>query len=477
MKHKRVRVLTALAVMVAISFVLSDAALGDTIQVKNDNDAGLGSLRATIVEANDRPGADVITFAPTVRGTISLKKALPPLRTVLEIRGAGVTRLTVRRSDAPGTPNFRIFSIPAGSNVTISGLKVSNGWSVGAPYGGAGIHNQGRLTLKVVKVSASTSVSGSGGGLYNGGIANVATSTFAQNYGGSLGGGIANDGTLSVASSTFFDNFAGEDGGGINNGPGATATVDDSSFVGNSGRGGGGIENAGDLTVTSSTFSNNFADRYGGAIDNSGDLRVERSTLANNEAYWGGGGAIGNSGDLTVDSSTLSANETEAGLADGNVGGGGIYNAGRTTVGYSTIAGNRASARGGGIYHASSDAADSSSLRATIVANNRAAEGPDASGTFVSEGYNLVEDPSGSTGFGPTDLQGVDPELDPNSLQDNGGLTRTIALLPESPAIDAVQTGCPPPEADQRGVARPRDGDDDGAALCDIGAFELILTR
>jgi hypothetical protein len=41
-----------------------------------------------------------------------------------------------------------------------------------------------------------------------------------------------------------------------------------------------------------------------------------------------------------------------------------------------------------------------------------------------------------------------------------------------SAAIEAAdQPGCP--ATDQRGVARPFDGDDDGLAVCDSGAYEF----
>jgi len=93
-----------------------------------------------------------------------------------------------------------------------------------------------------------------------------------------------------------------------------------------------------------------------------------------------------------------------------------------------------------------------------------------------SEGYNLDSD--GTCGFShPTDLSGVDPMLGP--LQDNGGPTPTHALLPGSPAINAIPVedctydddgdpGTPevPLTTDQRGVRRPQGG------RCDIGAYE-----
>jgi hypothetical protein len=62
----------------------------------------------------------------------------------------------------------------------------------------------------------------------------------------------------------------------------------------------------------------------------------------------------------------------------------------------------------------------------------------------------------------------VDPLLGP--LAANGGPTLTQALLPGSPAIDAVPSsgaGCPP--TDQRGVIRPQ------GPACDIGAFEVFV--
>jgi len=117
-------------------------------------------------------------------------------------------------------------------------------------------------------------------------------------------------------------------------------------------------------------------------------------------------------------------------------------------------------------------------LRNTIVAKNNAPAAPDVSGTFSSQGTNLIGITDGSVGFGGTDLTGdsfnpLDPLLGP--LANNGGLTLTHALLSGSPAIDAGTTP-PCPSKDQRGAARPQDGDGNGTQICDIGSFEVVNT-
>jgi hypothetical protein len=107
-------------------------------------------------------------------------------------------------------------------------------------------------------------------------------------------------------------------------------------------------------------------------------------------------------------------------------------------------------------------------MYSSIIASN----GTDCNlgGTFTDAGWNIDSDNTcGLADF--TDKPNIDPML--GSLQDNGGPTFTHALLAGSPAIDTGDNvGCQ--ATDQRGNSRPSDGNGDGTAVCDIGAFEVV---
>src|SRR5213078_953280 len=132
--------------------------------------------------------------------------------------------------------------------------------------------------------------------------------------------------------------------------------------------------------------------------------------------------------------STISGNQT--------IFGGGIdCRSATVNVTNSTISGNTATNNngGGGI----SNVAGTVNVKSSIIAlNTSALSGLDVTGTFVSAGFNLIGKRDGSTGFtAATDQTGtvaspLDPKLDSNGLQNNGGATQTIALLFGSPAID-----------------------------------------
>jgi hypothetical protein len=85
-----------------------------------------------------------------------------------------------------------------------------------------------------------------------------------------------------------------------------------------------------------------------------------------------------------------------------------------------------------------------------------------ASGLITDDGFNMSSDGSCNFSSGSS-FNFTDPKLD--RLADNSGPTLTMALLPNSPAIDfGTPVGAPP--TDQRGFRRPA-----GVGV-DIGAFE-----
>ncbi len=231
-----------------------------------------------------------------------------------------------------------------------------------------------------------------------------------------------------------------------------------------------GDTSGGTLTVTNSTFSGNSAggEGDGGAINNRGTLTVTNSTFSGNSVPGGNGGAIKNNGTLTVTNSTFSGNSAPGGNP-GNPGGNGsaIFNGhgGMLTVTNSTFSGNSGSA-------AIENGTDTVTvITNTIVANSTS--GGNCAGSVTDGGHNI--DNGTTCGFSTANasLNSTDPQLDPAGLQNNGGATQTIALLPSSPAIDAgdgsVCAAPPVNHLDQRGFVRPGAGH----SHCSIGAFEF----
>ena len=128
-----------------------------------------------------------------------------------------------------------------------------------------------------------------------------------------------------------------------------------------------------------------------------------------------------------------------------------------------TIGDNRGSSQGDALWN---DAVSAIKLKNSIIAHGSA--NGNCYGTIMSLGHNL-EDANTCALAGPGDLHVGDALVSP--LRDNGGALPNYALLLGSPAIDAGDNaGCP--TDDQRGVARPKDGNADGTATCDIGAYE-----
>jgi hypothetical protein len=327
-------------------------------------------------------------------------RCLPSTVTNLNDAGAGSLRQAIIDTSSGGTVDFQP-GLSGTITLTTGELPIAKDLTISGP--GAGVITvSGNQLLRVFEIDAGFTVDISGLTIAKG---------LRSGPGISEGGGIYNVGTLTIANSTLTGNVA------------YAYTISGSAL-------GGAIANVGNLIVIRTTLTRNMATSlralsYGGGIYDGGTAVITNSTLSSNSAIGinASGGAIDNEGALTVSNSTLSQNSASG--MNGALGGGIGNDRGTVISGNSLVAGNTGLS-------------------------------PDVSGVLSSQGYNLIGDGTGGSGYADTDLVGtasnhIDPMV--GSLQDNGGPTQTMALLSGSPALDAgdpAQLGM----ADQRGVVR-----------------------
>lgn len=412
---------------------------------------------------------------------------------------ANITDSTVTRNTAVGDGGGLFSELAANSTLTNSTIAFNSAAN------GGGIFNQdGVVTVSLASISANQAAN-DGGGLFvtSNGVVNASGSTFSGNLSTFNGGGISNAGTVNLDTVRIVDNAAEGSGGGISNS--RTLTLQSTDVTGNSAAiNGGGIANRGigNLTLTRSSVSANTADVNGGGLHLSGvsDLTATFSTIDSNTASGQGGGLFQSSaGTVAVTSSTVSRNTAASGggiysvegfsfvnstlstnTATGN--GGGLNNNDTTNNGLNvsldsaTVFGNAAGGTGGGVQNDS--VFGPVNVRNTIIARNTATTDVDVSGVqIVSQGNNLIGDRGSVTAFvdgvGGNIVGTTGSEVDPllGLLQNNGGATETHSLQFGSPARDGG-SNVGVALTDQRGFARIFDGDGNGLATIDIGAFE-----
>lgn len=179
--------------------------------------AGKCTLRAAIDEANAAVGRDAIVFDVPVPAVVNL--TLGELRTTnpVSILGRGARNLTVQRSFAPNTSNFRIFHLAA--QTYLRGLTIKNGKTTSA---GGGILVAENSSLVELTVTANVANAGGGIGLQGESEHNATIERCLINS----NTGLANGGGLYVGpgmgirlkSSTLTENSAPSAGGLFHNG-------------------------------------------------------------------------------------------------------------------------------------------------------------------------------------------------------------------------------------------------------------------
>lgn len=204
--------------------------------------------------------------------------------------------------------------------------------------------------------------------------------------------------------------------------------------------------------------------------------------------------APANGGGLLINGGTTTLNGVSIQFCSAGNGGGIALLAGNLVMQNSTFYGNQSTLQGGGLFVNSANSV-ATITSSTFVFNNATQNGSSAAvvggtlnakntifgngfnntpgifGTLNSQGFNIIQNTTGTTITGVTtgNQLNVDPQLLPS--QSNGSGTQTCALLSNSPAIDAGDPSLAN-ITDQRKARRNTDGNNNGVAGVDIGAYE-----
>jgi len=361
-------------------------------------------------------------------------------------------------------------------------------------YYGGGMYNWDS-NLTVTNCIFTGSSARFGGGMSNlyGSSPTVINCTFSGNSANWGGGGMNNENSNpTVINCVFTGNSAVSGGGGMGNYK-SDSIVKGCTFTGNSAadNGGGMYNTLSSPTVTGCIFSGNLADKDGGGMYNyfynyfSRPI-VSSCTFSGNSANRSGGGMYNsNYSSPTVTNCVFTGN-----VADKRGGGMHIYRLDSPTVTNCTFSGNSAD-YGGGLYifYNSSPTVtncilygNTSSLGGNEIAlGNPSYSYPskiDVDHCNVQGGQaGIFDDGSGNTinwGAGNIDADPLFVDADgadnaPGTEDDN------LRLTAGSPCIDAGDNSVVDANStDLDGNSRILDGDGDGEAIVDMGAYEFL---
>ncbi|MCA9052306.1 MAG: right-handed parallel beta-helix repeat-containing protein [Planctomycetaceae bacterium] len=322
------------------------------------------------------------------------------------------------------------------ADISIAGSTLNDNSASGE--GGALAAFRSRTTISDSTIKGNSAGS-DGGGLYlvdgfGSDDVTIENCEISDNTAGDDGGGILVDDVSVTIRNTTVDGNEAFDGGGLF-GDDAEVTLIDSTVSGNRAFDGGGIYGwEVKLTLRGSTVSGNLAENDGGGLyltaHHAEDTMIVNSTISSNTAGSDGGGIYVDEGKLFLVNSTVTGNTAREG--------GGMYiDTGYDTVIYNSIVAGNISTwdNGPDIFN---EGGSDLILRHSLLGSNDwtdlvEAQTPDGNG-------NLIGDPDGG-GI-------IDPRLAP--LADNGGPTKTHALLADSPARNAGSNAL---------AADPSDGD------------------
>ncbi|MCX6875774.1 MAG: choice-of-anchor D domain-containing protein [Verrucomicrobia bacterium] len=405
---------------------------------------GSVTLNNTIIAGNQSPFApDSYTFAGSITqsgvnfigGDPQLAPlanyggptpTLPPLASSPVLDAAGATSLATDQRGFPRVVGTKadIGAVEAGPVVTVTS----------AADAGAGSLREAiqSVTAPDTRIRFASTLAGSTIPLA-GGITIPAATTITIDGTGLTDG-------ITIAGDHTFGLFVIDSGT-----PGGNVTLNSVTITGGGGELGGGFDNQGTLTLLNDSFFGNSTSFGGAAIFNRGTLVAFNVTFHDNSADLQGGAIYHNNGSIALH--------------------------------HATISGNSAASEGGGIWIETGKV----TLENTLVAGNTAPSVADLKknegATLTASGSNLIGDnasvemefPSGPL-VGMTAAP-LNAQL--GQFGNFGGATPTLPLLPGSPAIDAAVAVLGTPATDQRGRARMADGDGNGSAIPDLGAYEV----